>query len=65
MAVLKDLNDRITDVRTAWNGKSGEQVEDFISKNLVGGMSYDNSTLTIMEMKLMMMVVEMYQPVHK
>ena len=47
MAVFKTLNDRITDVTTEWNGKSGEQVEDYISKNLVGGMSYNNSTLTI------------------
>ena len=47
MAVFKTLNDRIDNIETAWNGKSGEQIEDFISKNLVGGMSYDNSTLTI------------------
>ena len=47
MAVFKTLNDRITDVTAEWNGKSGKQIEDFISKNLVGGMSYDNSTLTI------------------
>lgn len=46
MAVL-NLNDRIPDINTAWNGKSGEQVEDYISRNLVGGMSYNNSTLTI------------------
>ena len=47
MAVFKDLSDRITDINIPWNGKSGEQIEDFISKNLVGGMSYNNSTLTI------------------
>ena len=29
MAVFKDLNDRIPDINTAWNGKSGEQVEHF------------------------------------
>ena len=47
MAVFKTLNDRITDVNAEWNGKSGKQIEDFISKNLVGGMSYNNSTLII------------------
>ena len=47
MAVFKNLNDRIPDINTEWNGKSGEQVEDYISRNLVGGMSYKNSTLTI------------------
>lgn len=47
MAVLKDINERIDSIGTPWNGKSGEQVEDFISRNLVGGMSYNNSTLTI------------------
>lgn len=46
MAVL-DINDRILDINTEWNGKSGAQVEDYISRNLVGGMSYNNSTLTI------------------
>ena len=47
MAVFETLNDRIDSIETAWNGKSGEQVEDFISRNLVGGMSYNNSILTI------------------
>jgi len=47
MAVFTNLENRIPDVNTEWNGKSGEQVEDYISRNLVGGMEYKDSILTI------------------
>lgn len=51
MAILDNVIDKIQDLETAWEGKTGEQVEDFISrrlKNPLGSsITYENEKLTI------------------
>ena len=47
MAVYNDLSDRILSPETEWNGKTGQQVEDFLSRKIVNSMDYANSILTL------------------
>ena len=50
MAIKNDIVNSITDVNTSWEGKTGAEVEDFISRRLakpIASMSYSNTTLTL------------------
>lgn len=46
MAIFKDLENKI-ELETPWNEKTGQQVEDLISRHLVNSMDFANSTLTL------------------
>lgn len=47
MAIFKDLENKIESLETPWNEKTGQQVEDLISRHLVNSMDFANSTLTL------------------
>ena len=47
MAIFKDLENKIESLETPWNEKTGQQVEDLISRHLVNSMDFTNSTLTL------------------
>lgn len=47
MAIFEDLENKIELLETPWNGKTGQQVEDLISRHLVNSMDFTNSTLTL------------------
>ena len=50
MAIKNDIVNSITDINVSWEGKTGAEVEDFISKRLakpIGSMTYTNTTLTL------------------
>ena len=50
MAILDNVIDKIQDLETPWEGKTGEQVEDFISrqmKNTVTRFEFDQSSSTL------------------
>lgn len=46
MAIFKDLENKI-ELETPWNEKTGQQVEDLISRHLVKTMDFADSTLTL------------------
>lgn len=46
MAIFKDLENKI-ELETPWNEKTGQQVEDLISRHLVNSMDFADSTLTL------------------
>jgi hypothetical protein len=51
MAIKNDIVNSITDINVSWEGKTGAEVEDFISKRLakpIGSMTYTNTTLTLL-----------------
>ena len=47
MAIFKDLENKIESLETPWNEKTGQQVEDLISRHLVNSMDFADSTLTL------------------
>lgn len=47
MAIFKDLENKIESLETPWNEKTGQQVEDLISRHLVKSMDFADSTLTL------------------
>ncbi len=47
MAIFENLENRIDSLETPWNEKTGQQVEDLISRHLVNSMDFANSTLTL------------------
>ena len=47
MAIFKDLENKIESLETPWNEKTGQQVEDLISRHLVNSMDFTDSTLTL------------------
>lgn len=47
MAIFEDLENKIELLETPWNGKTGQQVEDLISRHLVNSMDFTDSTLTL------------------
>ena len=50
MAIKNDIVNSIADINTSWEGKTGVEVEDFISRRLakpIASMSYTNTTLTL------------------
>lgn len=47
MAIFENLENRIKLLETPWNEKTGQQVEDLISRHLVNSMDFANSTLTL------------------
>lgn len=47
MAIFENLENRIDALNEPWNEKTGQQVEDLISRHLVNSMDFANSTLTL------------------
>lgn len=47
MAIFEDLENKIESLETPWNEKTGQQVEDLISRHLVNSMDFADSTLTL------------------
>lgn len=47
MAIFENLENRIDSLNEPWNEKTGQQVEDLISRHLVNSMDFANSTLTL------------------
>ena len=47
MAIFENLENRIDSLNEHWNEKTGQQVEDLISRHLVNSMDFANSTLTL------------------
>lgn len=47
MAIFEDLENKIESLETPWNGKTGQQVEDLISRHLVNSMDFADSILTL------------------
>ena len=51
MAIRNDIVNSITDINVSWEGKTGVEVEDFISRRLakpIGSMTYTDTTLTLL-----------------
>lgn len=51
MAIFNDLENKIESLETPWNEKTGQQVEDLISRHLVNSMDFADSTLTLRNYK--------------
>lgn len=51
MAIFNDLENKIESLETPWNEKTGQQVEDLISRHLVKSMDFADSTLTLRDYK--------------
>lgn len=47
MAIFENLENRIDSLNEHWNEKTGQQVEDLISRHLVDSMDFADSTLTL------------------
>lgn len=47
MAIFEDLENKIESLEIPWNEKTGQQVEDLISRHLVNSMDFADSTLTL------------------
>ena len=43
MAIYSNVDKRIEDSKEAWQGRTGQEVEDFVCRNLITGGEYDST----------------------